>query len=99
MRDAALARLEWLLREASRPDPDQWRPGHEYLEGALLAYKRIGVLSRSEEERWRARFARAATERDAEPQQPLPGGRPRGGRPVPGGTRGGRSAAPPQPRA
>jgi hypothetical protein len=72
MRDAALARLEWLLREASRPDPDQWRPGHEYLEGALLAYKRIGVLSRSEEERWRARFARAATERDAEPEQPLP---------------------------
>ena len=45
MRDTALARLEWLLRDASRPDPDQWRPEHEYLEGALSAYERIGVLS------------------------------------------------------
>jgi hypothetical protein len=60
MRDAALARLEWWLRDASRADPDQWTPGHQYLEGALLAYRRIGVLSRSEEKRWRTRFAGAA---------------------------------------
>jgi hypothetical protein len=69
MRDAALARLEWLLRH---PDPD--RPTREpaYLEGTLLAYQRIGVLSSSEADRWRVRLAGAAPDWDAAPEPPLP---------------------------
>jgi hypothetical protein len=67
MRDAALARLEWLLRQASTPD----RPEPSYLEGTLLAYQHIGVLSGSEADRWRVRLAGAATG-DAEPEPPLP---------------------------
>jgi hypothetical protein len=39
-----------------------------------LAYESIGVLSRSEADRWRVRLAGAATERDAEPDPPLPEG-------------------------
>jgi hypothetical protein len=71
MRDAALAYLEGLLRQASDPEPDQpaWGPAYE---GALLAYESIGVLSRSEADRWRVRLARAASERQAEPEPPLP---------------------------
>jgi hypothetical protein len=72
MREAALARLEWLLRQASYRDPDQRTPEHAYLEGTLLAYQRIGVVSGSEADRWRARLAGAATERDTEPGPPLP---------------------------
>jgi hypothetical protein len=72
MRDAALARLESLLRQASYRDPDQWTPEHAYLEGTLLAYQHIGVLSSSEADRWRARLAGAATERDAAPEPPFP---------------------------
>jgi hypothetical protein len=67
MRDAALARLEWLLRQAGAPD----RPEPAYLEGTLLAYQRIGVLSSREADRWRVRLAEAATERDAAPEPPL----------------------------
>jgi hypothetical protein len=67
MREAALARLEWLLRQ---PDPD--RPKSAYPEGTLLAYQRIGVLSRSEADRWRVRLAAGTTEWDAEPEPPLP---------------------------
>jgi hypothetical protein len=70
MRDAALARLEWLLRQASCPGPDQ--PDPAYLEASLLAYQRIGVLSSSEADRWRVRLAAAATEWDAELELPLP---------------------------
>jgi hypothetical protein len=71
MRDAALARLERLLRQAGDRDPDQptWEPA--FFEGALLAYERIGVLSRSEVDRWQVRLAGAATEWDAEPEPPL----------------------------
>jgi hypothetical protein len=72
MRDAALARLERLLRDASDPDPAQWTPEPAYIEGALLAYQRIGVLSRSEADQWRARLVSAAMGRDAEPEPPLP---------------------------
>jgi hypothetical protein len=68
MRDAALARLEWLLRQASTPD----QPKPAYLEGTLLAYQRIGVLSGSEADRWRARLAGAATGWDAEPEPSFP---------------------------
>jgi hypothetical protein len=68
MREAALARLEWLLRQASTPD----RPEPAYLEGTLFAYQRIGVLPSSEADRWRVRLAGAATERDAEPEPPVP---------------------------
>jgi hypothetical protein len=70
MRDAALARLESLLRQASYRGADQPEPA--YLEGTLLAYQRIGVLSRSEADRWRARLAGAAGDWDAEPEPPLP---------------------------
>lgn len=70
MRDAALARLEWLLRQARYAGPDQ--PTSAYLEGTLLAYQRIGVLSSSDADRWRVRLAGAATEWDAEPEPPLP---------------------------
>jgi hypothetical protein len=70
MRDAALARLEFLLRQASYLGPDQ--PTSAYLEGTLLAYERIGVLSSSEADRWRVRLAGAAADRDAEPEPPLP---------------------------
>ncbi|MGH2713958.1 MAG: hypothetical protein ACRDM7_08750 [Thermoleophilaceae bacterium] len=70
MRDASLARLEWLLRQARYPGPDQ--PTCAYLEGTLLAYERIGALSSSEADRWRVRLAGAATERDTEPEPPLP---------------------------
>jgi hypothetical protein len=72
MRDAALARLEWLLRQASYANPDQPTREPAYVEGTLLAYQRIGALSSSEADRWRARFARAATERDTGPEPPLP---------------------------
>jgi hypothetical protein len=72
MRDAALAGLEWLLHQASDPDPDQPTREGAYLEGTLLAYERIGVLSSSEADRWRVRLAGAATEWDAEPEPPLP---------------------------
>jgi hypothetical protein len=68
MRDAALARLEWLLRQASGPD----KPQPAYLEGTLLAYERIGVLSSSEADRWRVRLAGAATDRDAAREPPDP---------------------------
>jgi hypothetical protein len=72
MRDAALARLEWLLSQARAPDQEQptWEPAH--FEGTLLAYERIGVLSSSEANRWRVRLAGAATEWEAEPEPPLP---------------------------
>lgn len=72
MRDTALARLEWLLRQASYSDPDQptWEPA--YFDGTLLAYQRIGALSSSEADRWAARFARAATERNTGPEPPFP---------------------------
>jgi hypothetical protein len=70
MDDAPLAYLERLLRRASNPD-DSPVPG-AYLEGALLAYERIGALSGSETGSWRARFASAATERDSGPEPPLP---------------------------
>jgi hypothetical protein len=69
MRDAALAHLERLLRRAS--DPDNSMVESAYLEGALSAYQRIGALSSSEADRWRARFETAATERDAGPEPPL----------------------------
>lgn len=69
MRDAALARLEWLLRQ---PDPDRPTRASAYLEGTLLAYQRIGVLSSSEADRWRVRLAGPATDWDAEPGPPLP---------------------------
>jgi hypothetical protein len=68
MRDAALARLEFLLRQASGPD----RPEPAYVEGTLLAYQRIGVLASGEADRWRVRLAGAAGEWDAEPEPPLP---------------------------
>jgi hypothetical protein len=68
MRGAALARLEFLLRQASTPDRSE--PG--YVEGTLLAYQHIGVLSSSEADRWRVRLAGAATDRDAEPEPPPP---------------------------
>ena len=68
MRDAALARLEWLLRQ---PDPDRRTRESAYLEGTLLAYQRIGVLSSSEADRWRVRLAGPATDWDAEPGRPL----------------------------
>jgi hypothetical protein len=73
MRDAAMAHLEQLLSQAGVPD-DPYQPTREpaYVEGILLAYERIGVLSRSEADRWRVRLAGAATERDAEPDPPLP---------------------------
>jgi hypothetical protein len=73
MRDAAVAHLEWRLRQAGDPD-DPYQPTreHAYVEGMLLAYERIGVLSSSEADRWRARLAEAATEWDAEPEPPLP---------------------------
>jgi hypothetical protein len=67
MRDAALARLEFLLSESCYPDPEP-----AYLEGTLLAYQRIGVLSSSEADRWRIRLAGPATDWDAEPAPPLP---------------------------
>jgi hypothetical protein len=67
MREAALARLEFLLSESCYPDPEP-----AYLEGTLLAYQRIGVLSRSEADRWRVRLARGASEWDAESEPPLP---------------------------
>jgi hypothetical protein len=70
MRDAALARLQWLLRQAGYRGPDQ--PTSAYLEGTLLAYQRIGVLSSSEADRWRVRLAGAATDWVAEPEPPLP---------------------------
>ena len=70
MRDAALARLEWLLRQARYAGPDQ--PTSAHLEGTLLAYQRIGVLSSSEADRWRVRLAGAATDWDDEPDPPLP---------------------------
>jgi hypothetical protein len=72
MRDAALAHLERLLSQAGHRDPHQPTREGAYLEGALLAYRRIGALSSSEADRWRARFARAATERDTGPEPPLP---------------------------
>jgi hypothetical protein len=70
MPDAPLAHLERLLRRAS--DPHGSPVEGPYLAGALLAYQRIGALSSSEADRWRARFAGAATERDARPEPPLP---------------------------
>jgi len=70
LRDAALARLEFLLRQASYPGPDQ--PQSAYLEGTLLAYDRIGVLSSSESDRWRVRLAAPATDWEAEPEPPVP---------------------------
>jgi hypothetical protein len=70
MRDAALARLEWLLRQAGYPGPDKPEPAR--VEGTLLAYERISVLSRSEADRWRLRLAGAAPDWDAEPEPPLP---------------------------
>jgi hypothetical protein len=70
MRDPALARLEWLLRRASYASSD--RPTSAYIEGTLLAYERVGVLSSSEADRWRVRLAGAASERDAKPEPPLP---------------------------
>lgn len=72
MRNAALARLEWLLCQAIEHDPDEpaWEP--TYFEGTLLAYQRIGVLSSSDADRWRVRPAGAATQWDAEPEPPLP---------------------------
>jgi hypothetical protein len=68
MRDAAMAHLEQLLSQTGDPD-DPYQPTREpaYVEGMLLAYERIGVLSKSEAERWRVRLAEAATEQDAEP--------------------------------
>jgi hypothetical protein len=73
MRDAAMAHLERLLMQAGDPD-NPYEPTREpaYVEGLLLAYERTGVLSRSEADRWRVRLAGAATERDAEPDPPLP---------------------------
>ena len=73
MRDAAMAHLEQLLSQTGDPD-DPYQPTREpaYVEGMLLAYERIGVLSQSEAERWRVRLAEAATERDAEPEPALP---------------------------
>jgi hypothetical protein len=70
MRDAALARLESLLRQARSGGSDEPEPA--YLEGTLLAYQRIGVLSSSEADRWRVRLAGAATEGGAELEPPLP---------------------------
>jgi hypothetical protein len=72
MRDAALARLESLLRQAGECDPDEgtWAPA--YVEGALFSYERIGALSTSEVERWQVRLAAAASEWDADPDPPLP---------------------------
>jgi hypothetical protein len=73
MRDAALARLESLLLQARYAGgPDQ--PASAYLEGTLLAYQRIGVLSGSEVDRWRVRLVGAATEWDADPDPPLSDG-------------------------
>jgi hypothetical protein len=73
MRDAAMAYLERCLSQAGDPD-DPCQPTSEpaYLDGMLLAYERIGVMSRSEADRWRVRLADATTERDAEPEPPLP---------------------------
>jgi hypothetical protein len=73
MRHAALAHLERLLRQTGDPD-DPYQPTreHAYVEGMLLAYERIGVLSSSEADRWRVRLAGAATEWGAEPEPPLP---------------------------
>lgn len=72
MRDAALAHLERLLRHA----PSSASPGRArwpaYVDGMLLAYQRVGVLTRSEADRWRVRLAAAATEWDPEPEPPLP---------------------------
>jgi hypothetical protein len=70
MDDAPLAYLERLLRRASNPDDSPVEGA--YLEGALLAYERIGALSRSETDSWRARIASAAIERDTGPEPPLP---------------------------
>jgi hypothetical protein len=70
MRNAALARLESLLRQARYAGSDEPEPA--YLEGTLLAYQRIGVLSSSEADRWRVRLDGAATEWDAELEPPLP---------------------------
>jgi hypothetical protein len=72
MRDAALARLEGLLLQARYAGPDQ--PSSAYLEGTLLAYQRISVLSSSEADRWRVRLAGVATEWDSEPEPPVPDG-------------------------
>jgi hypothetical protein len=72
MRDAGMAHLERLLSQAGDPD-NPYQPTREsaYVEGALLAYERIGVLSSSEADRWRVRLTGAATEWDAEPEPPL----------------------------
>jgi hypothetical protein len=73
MRDAAMAHLEQLLSQTGDPDdPYQPTKGPAYVEGMLLAYERIGVLSKSEAERWQVRLAGAATAQDAEPEPALP---------------------------
>jgi hypothetical protein len=73
MRDAALAHLERLLRQAGVPD-DPYQPTRDpaYVEGTLVAYERLGLLSSSEADRWRARLAGAAAEWDAEPEPAFP---------------------------
>lgn len=55
--DAALAFLERWLNEARDPDLQQraWKQAH--IEGGLLAYERLGVLSPEEVGRWRERLA------------------------------------------
>jgi hypothetical protein len=71
MRDAALARLERLLRDAGDRDPYAPTTQAAYLEGTLSAYRRIGALSGSEADRWRARLASAVTGPDTGPEPPL----------------------------
>jgi hypothetical protein len=72
MRDAALAHLESLLCHAPSPaGPGRARwPAH--VEGTLLAYQRIGVLSSSEARRWSVRLASGDSGRDTEPEPSLP---------------------------
>jgi hypothetical protein len=71
MRAAALRYLERGLRTIDDCDAEYRRPAVATVDGAVLAFERIGLLSSEEAARWRARFADAAAGRGIEVEPPL----------------------------
>jgi hypothetical protein len=71
MRAAALRYLERGLRRVDDCESEYRQPAVAPVDGAVLAFERIGLLSSGEAARWRARFADAAAGRGIEVEPPL----------------------------